>query len=314
MAMTHHAAILKPDTYSHVNTPTYMNKYPHVFKASQIVKNLIHEMRHQPTVVGKFILSARFGKLRFNGDGTSTFIAGISTDFLEECFKRLSTCTNWTKVSTCETRHVFYYTLDGQSDTIRSTVYFNDPFQDKDNDRLPATIQNPNQQNESEPCALHVEHVRKRDYKQLDFQCIINSHHVQTVPTPRHYDLRVSLSYENIVPEDDLPGVVNPTFVQIQNVKTFTYTSKGYNEPTWAFLVIRTWDGSNRTEAEEKQQTNQEPICDFKCVCLDPRVYMDGEAHDDLYTACSLLLKMTDFLPNSEGNNAFFLQSTQPAP
>jgi len=101
-------------------------------------------------------------------------------------------------------------------------------------------------------------------------------------------DIRISLKTENDV--CNYPSSVNPILVRIKQHRRFVTANK-----IWAFDFSMTWSGKTRSEAEIKQM-NSDPIFEFECELMNTDILLEKTNE---YIACSLLLKMMDFLPEN---------------
>ena len=132
-----------------------------------------------------------------------------------------------------------------------------------------------------------------RDSSKLDYQYKTQN------PTSNkfQYDLRVNLNFEERVPDQELPSIVNPSSMRIKSRKSFYYKSDNFpsSMPMWKFDITRSWTAANRSDAEMKQK-NGETIYEIELECLNPQALMVSQKHDSWYVACSLLMKMRDFM------------------
>jgi hypothetical protein len=98
---------------------------------------------------------------------------------------------------------------------------------------------------------------------------------------------RISLSAERNLPDEIVPCLVEPVFTRIKQRKSFRYRNSN-GSVVWRFDFTLVWSGVNRTEAEQKQ-FSEEPAYEFE-VELE-------YAHPDVserYISEALLLKLYD--------------------
>lgn len=271
-------------------TPSYVYKYPQISDAIQTTHDVINEWKPD-TLQGKYELEARFGK-RLG----QHFQTGVSKQFTEKILCMFESFPNWAKISDWEETHDYYYISPNQLANlplVRTTVIFqNNPQNGKKN--------------------IVTEHIRKYSKHKIDL--VYTSFHAPQkggiFPTPysndSQYDLRVCLNYEEKVPDQELPSIINPNSVRIKSRKSYYYKSEEYpsSEPIWKFDITRSWTGHSKSEAEMKQK-NGETNYEIELECLNPRAAMVSPKHDSFYVMTSLLLKMKDFILYTDGSEDF---------
>ena len=256
--------------------PRYVHKYPQIYEAVQSMHQIISGWA-PATPHGSYELECRFGVWK-----GLYFQSGVSKAFVEKILSMFETFTQWSKVSDWEETHDYFYS---QSDTsipmVRTTASFRtDPKTGRKR--------------------IITDHIRKYSRTKMDFQYSsinVGGGHSSGPSPDFHYDLRVCLNYEEKVSDQELPSIVNPSSVRIKSRKSFYYKSEEFPsaEPLWRFDITRSWDGVSRTEAETKQR-NGNTAFEVELECLNPRALMVSPKHDTFYVACSMLLKMKDFL------------------
>ena len=249
--------------------PSYVHKYPQIIDAVQGIQSIVSEWKPE-TLQGSFELEARFG--RWQGQ---YFESGVSKAFVEKILEMFQSYSQWSTVTEWEETHdYFYHAEDKSKGLIRTTASFHTEGQDGRR-------------------SIVTEHIRKHVYSKLDYQYKSNN------PTPNkyQYDLRVNLNFEEKVPDQELPSIVNPSSMRIKSRKSYYYKSENFPStmPLWKFDITRSWTAANRSDAEMKQK-NGETIYEIELECLNPRALMVSPKHDCWYVACSLLMKMRDFI------------------
>jgi hypothetical protein len=149
---------------------------------------------------------------------------------------------------------------------------------------------------------LLTKHIRKYVQHKLDFKYVDLSHLSSTnlykfLPVLHMYDLRICLNREELVPDHEIPPIVNPTLVRMKSRKSFYYKSENFpaTEPLWKFDITRSWTGNTKTEAEQKQKRG-DTTYEVELECLNPRALMISVQHDSFYVMCSMLLKVRDLI------------------
>jgi hypothetical protein len=268
--------------------PKYIHKYPQIYDATQYIRELISEWKGD-TAQGAYELEARFGKWQ-----GQHFQSGVSKPFTEKILNMFDTFAQWSRVTDWEETHDYYYAnhADQNVPMVRTTASFRT---DSKTGRK----------------RIVTEHIRKYPRHKIDFQYVTTS---PLVYPDFRYDLRICLNYEERVSEQELPSIVNPSSVRIKSRKSFYYKSEEFPsaEPLWKFDVTRSWNGASRTEAELKQK-NGDIIYELELECLNPRGLMVSPQHDSFYVACSMLLKMKDFLTHA-GSTEFKWEPIQRPP
>lgn len=252
--------------------PNYIHKYPQIVDAIHEIQSIIDDWKAD-TSQGSYELEARFG--RWQGQ---YFESGVSKAFIEKVLEMFQTFPQWTNVTDWEETHdYFYYAEDKTKGMIRTTASF---------------ISNEKEGRKS----IVTHHIRKRVMSKFDYQYKTN-HNGNILHSKYQYDIRVNLNYEEKVPDHDLPSIVNPSSMRIKSRKSFLYKSDNFPStiPLWKFDITRSWTAANRTDAEMKQK-NGETTYELELECLNPRALMLLPKHDSWYVACSLLMKMRDFM------------------
>jgi len=114
--------------------------------------------------------------------------------------------------------------------------------------------------------------------------------HANTQRTQRQ-DVRISLSSEQRIGNEQVPHMVKPERVAIRQRKRFIF-----GRGRWALDMTLVWAGRTKSHAEQAQRT-VEPEYHVEFECTAPADYL--LEHDDLYCASSLLLKIADYIePN----------------
>jgi len=249
--------------------PSYLNKYPEIVEAVQGVKELVDEWKEE-TGVGGYELEARLGKFTLTG-----FKPGVSCQFMENVIIMLKSYKKWSSETDWEETHDYYYKTDETNlPMVRTTSSF---IIDKVTGRR----------------RIGADHIRKHVKRVLDYK-----YHSSTPASFQHnYDLRVNLSFEEVISRENLPTIVNPSFMRIKCRKSFYYTSEQFpsSVPIWKLDLTRSWSGASKSEAELRQKT-EEPVYEIEIECINPLALMISPKHDTIYVACSLLLKMKDFV------------------
>jgi hypothetical protein len=259
--------------------PRYLTKYPEVYNAVQGVKDLVDEWRPD-TKEGKFELEARLGKFTVSG-----FRPGVSFIFMEKVVSMLNTFEQWQQVTDWVETHDHYYTLERNKPQVRTTSYF---------EVNPKTGRK----------VLRTENIRKYNKRKLDYMYVSPS---TPLPTDQYqYDLRVALNYEESVHRAELPSILNPSLVRIKSRKRYLYKSENFpsSSPIWSLDLTRSWTGKTKSEAEHKQKAGTTTY-ELEIECLNPKALMITPKHDHFYVACSLLLKMKDFIYIFQGTEGF---------
>jgi len=270
-------------------TPSYIYRYPQISDAIQTTHEVINEWKPD-TAQGKYELEARFGK--WCGQ---YFQSGVSKQFTEKILHMFETFSDWEKIVDWEETHDYYYTSPNQvlnQPLVRTTVMFQN-----------------NPQNGKK--GIVTEHLRKYPKRKIDlvYTPFNSSQKGNTFPPYLHdsqYDLRVCLNYEEKVPEQELPSIINPSSVRIKSRKSYYYKSEECpsSDPIWKFDITRSWTGHSKSEAEIKQK-NGETNYEIELECLNPQAAMISTKHDSFYVTTSLLLKMKDFIVHTDGPDDF---------
>ena len=252
--------------------PNYIHKYPQISDAAQQVQSIIDQWKSE-TLNGSFELEARFGRWR-----GQYFESGVSRAFIEKVLELLSSFPQWSTVTEWEETHDYFYHSD-QNKTkglIRTTASF------QSDDKTGAGRK-----------TIQTHHIRKHVLSKFDFQ--FKTHQISL---PKfQFDIRVNLNFEERVPDQELPSIVNPTSMRIKSRKSFYYKSENFPAaaPLWKFDITRSWTAATRSDAEMKQK-NGETTFELELECLNPRALMLTPKHNSWYVACSLLMKMRDFI------------------
>jgi hypothetical protein len=266
-------------------TPRYLYKYPQVSDAIQAVHFMVGEWK-PPSTQGSYELECRFGTWQ-----GQYFHNGVSRVFVEKILAMFETFPQWSKVTDWEETHDYYYSngTDPTLPMVRTTASFKT---DKKMNRK----------------YIATEHIRKYSHSKMDFQ-------YQGSPTEFRYDVRVALNYEEKVSDQELPSIVNPSSVRIKSRKSFYYKSEDFpsSDPLWRFDITRSWSGLSRSEAEIKQK-NSDTTFEVELECLNPRALMVSAKHDSFYVACSMMLKMKDFLTYSSQSDFKWEPIQRPPP
>jgi len=246
--------------------PRYVQKYPFIYDAVSTLPPLIQEWT-PATPAGAYELECRLGQ--WQGDH---FQSGVSKPLVERILALFDTFAHWSKVTGWEETHDYFYINDPSLPTVRTTASFRTDAQ-------------------TGRKRIDTAHIRKYPRAKADFR------YVSAYASDFRYDLRVSLTYEAHVSEQELPAVVNPTSVRIKSRKSFYYKSEDFPapEPLWRFDITRSWCGPDRSQAEWKQRQN-DTTYEVELECLNPRALMVTPQHDAFYVACSMLLKMKDLI------------------
>lgn len=271
---------LQPFIVSEV--PKYLSNYPEISDAVMSVKDLVNEWK-PPTPTCQYELEARLGRL-----GPHNFETGVMPAFMERVVSLMNTYQQWSDVTPWVETHDYFYHAgsDPSKPMVRTTAQF---------EIEPGTAKK----------RMKISNVRKYTLMKYDYQFVSQT---MTLPTDMHqYDLRVTLNREETLNKDDLPRIVNPTYMRIKSRKTYFYTSPDMpsNKPIWRFDLTKSWAATTKTQAEMKQK-NEEPTFELELECLDPSALMTSPTRDSFYVACSLLLKVKDFITYvTQGNDMF---------
>jgi len=109
------------------------------------------------------------------------------------------------------------------------------------------------------------------------------------------FDARVAASLERAIPPDILPIAVSPDTVRIKQRKRFYLSSLGVDSETFSFDLSIVYTGKTKSEAEQKQSSQQSPSFEVEVECLQPREYLKSSGGEDIMLALSLILKCHDF-------------------
>lgn len=250
--------------------PRYVHKYPQIYEAVQSMHYVISEWT-PATPQGSYELECRFGVWK-----GQYFQNGVSKLFVEKILSMFETFTHWGKVTDWEETHDYFYTSHDNLPMVRTTASFRTDLK-------------------TGRKRIVTDHIRKYSRAKMDFQ------YSSVQPPDFQYDLRVCLNYEEKVSEQELPSIVNPSSVRIKSRKSFYYKSEDFpsSEPLWRFDITRSWNGASRSEAELKQRSG-DTIFEVELECLNPKALMVSPKHDTVYVACSMLLKMKDFLSSAD--------------
>lgn len=273
--------------------PRYLAHYPQVYPAAPLTKDIVDSLHMDPDPkgsVGKFELEARFGILSqsqgllqqsrgASSFGKETFIPGVSKRFMDACLAKMEEYGGWDTVTPWTETHDYYYELppapedfNDRSILVRTTTEFL-----KNDDGITTCMRS---------------HMCKHTKNKHDFRFVAAG----SVPEDISYDLRISLKFEEVVPEDLLPQAVPvPTHVRIKSRKSYRYKSSGLTVPVWSFDFTQSWSGSTFDEAEQNQKIGNTAY-EIEVECLDPYMYLNSTKQDQFSLATSLLLKMRDFI------------------
>lgn len=264
--------------------PRYMHRYPQFIDIIQPVRTIVSDWKPGDER-GKYELEARFGKWM-----GQYFQSGVSKQFVEQILSMFDTFGQWESVSPWEETHDYYYkVLSSPDSTVRTTASFvSDPLSGRK--------------------YIKTEHIRKHVQHKFDCQ------YVNMGCNAFQYDLRMSLSYEENVRDDELPSIVNPSYVRIKSRKSYFYKSENIpqKQPLWRFDITRSWSGNTKTQAELSQKMGNTTY-EVELECLDPHALMVSPQHDAFYVSCSMLLKMKDFL-SYDGSENFKWQPIECSP
>lgn len=206
-------------------------------------------------------LECRFGKIC-----QQEFVAGVSSNFWDQCLKKLESYKGWTKVKGWDMSCVYQYIvpLNNTNQLIRTTV---DP------------VINQNYQSRT--------HIIKQPIAKRDLKCVYTSEKYST----ERWDVRVSLAREVKVNEESLPATVDTKRVSIRQRKSFM-CSPIDGVPMYSIDMTMVWSGKTKHDAEQKVKTHA-PEYHIECECLHPKEVLSlGGPHVIL----SMLKKMMDFL------------------
>ena len=244
------------------STPSFVSEYPHLSKAMMEVSSIISRLREEVQRNGSnagMELEARFGRVTTN----RRFETGVSQDFMNRAICMANGFGNWYSVTDWMELQDFYYALD-DGRQMRTTVRYD-----------PSTKR------------IETNHIVKEGIVNSDLRCHPTGEYLQ--------DIRVSLSREEKIPIDRIPSMARPSMVRLKQRKSFLYASGTGNKPMWSFDFTMSWIGSSKSDAESNQKSIP-PTCEIECECIEPFDYLSIVHHDDYYVACSILLKMADFL------------------
>ena len=184
------------------------------------------------------------------------FESHVSNAFMNAVISLLDTNPIDTWDTSWEQMHDYFYTHRGTP--IRTRVTF-----------------------DTQNLAIRTHHIHKKNV----------STHSYTSSCSDTPDLRVSLAQETVIPPEQLPNQVLPTFVRLRQRKSY-FIGPSRESPTWRFDFTMSWDDSTRDGAERKQKTGQ-PIYEIECELVDPS-YVRSRSYE--HVAVSMLLKITDLL------------------
>ena len=252
------------------NVPYYLQRYPHISQAALDTAGLIKRLPQAGETDnfpdGVFELEARFGKV--SSDPRTPFCTGVSKEFMLQTLNLLQEFGAWQKVGDWEEYIDYFYIID-EGPPVRTSSYADPNTHD-----------------------IVTEHIRKHVRDKQDYRIKPLTHQ----PPNNVYDIRVSLNFEEKVDAAKIPTYVTPSFVRIKSRKRFFYGHDESKEPLWVYDLTRSWSGSTKEEAENKQK-NDETQYEIECECLDAVRYMADvdpqfSRQDESYVATSLLLKM----------------------
>lgn len=269
--------------------PKYVTRYPQVMSATPRVKSIIdlfpkEKISRGTQQQGLYELEARFGTLERDPTTHKEFFkAGVSQEFMRKSLHRLQQFGEWCEVTPWVETTDYYYALPPGPDDlndkgllVRTTTEYN-----KD-----AALWKPT-------------HICKTLRDKQDFRYIASlPSMVETAPSPNSakYDLRVSLNFEERVPDELIPQAVpDLRYVRIKSRKSFRCASKDTKVPVWSFDFTQSWAGATFEEAEQKQKRS-DTCFEIELECLDPFAYLHTAKNDPYMLAMSMLLKMRDFI------------------
>jgi hypothetical protein len=234
-----------------------------VDQVSQVVSDLRSRIRSSGTAK-QYELEARFGRYTENETGSGWFRSGVSRQFFDDSLNMAKSFAGWHSTTPPSESHVCYYRLPDTTQ-VRTVVDFPD-----DDTVLPRT------------------HTIKSTLNKQTFKFL------QSEPkaADNRWDIRVSLSREEPIPEDKLPHLVEPERFVIRQRQSFRYAGNS-NKPIWSLDFTMLWEGQTSSQAERNQRT-QEPEYQIELELIEPEVYLKGRSND--IVAVSLIIKMLDFL------------------
>jgi hypothetical protein len=100
------------------------------------------------------------------------------------------------------------------------------------------------------------------------------------------FDLRVALAREVPVPLSQLPDLVNPNHVRIQQRNSYVLGN-------FRFDLTITWSGKTKAEAEHHQRITGHTLFEIEVEILDGHVFLEMT---DRRAAATLLYKARDLL------------------
>ena len=204
--------------------------------------------------------SSKLGSVEVEGRfGHSTdcggFSCGVSQRFMENCLQRMETFPDWINTPAWQDTYDYFYD-DKKGNPMRTTTGSTGGV---------------------------LTHIRKMPLQRQQFLIEEPSQH-----SPSH--VRVGVSCEIPVAEEDIPDVVAPKYVRRKLRKAFQMDH-------WTFDFTKTWSGKTKAEVDEVFTQGESPVYEMEIEILDIQGYLKLPHHNSMYTAISLLLKICDLLP-----------------
>lgn len=267
-----------------------------------------------PTAEGRFELEARLGT--WKGD---YFEAGLSKSMTEQLVMMLHSFDKWHTVTDWEETHDYFY--DIPTPPSSKSAYAHELWKQRPTMVRTTTSFIPHR------TTLTTSHMRKYPVAKVDLKlqnlvtadlCLGDNFFAPASlarNAPSHLDVRFCLNYEEVVPVDQVGLLTNPQSVRIKARKSFFYqpSSCPASSPVWKFDVTRLWQGKDKSTAEGFQQRGEKTLYELELECIDPGALLNtSPKHDSTYVACSMMLKMQDFVKTFSGSSAFRWVAVQP--
>lgn len=218
-------------------------------------------------------LECRLGKIQSN-----KFVPGVSKDYWTQLLSKFHSYDGWVKIIP---RHEVYdhYYSHGNNKNIRTRV-------------SASYTRESHEENDQMDCIttqLVVENCKK---------CTIESVTIQHdhIDSRSPYDIKLSLSQESKLSEEQLPAVVHFfNCVRLKQREIFEYRPEGFDFPIWNFEFSLVWTGKTLQEAEKKREKTA-PIYEIECELLNPTYYLTQmkENLDDM--AIAFIVRIYDIL------------------
>jgi hypothetical protein len=268
-------------------TQEYLADYAHLRSAALEVGSMIAEVQPGLSELAEnntcFELEGRLGKLTPTGFdpnvGSTAFCAILSM---------LETFPRWSKVTPWQESQDVFFTAALPASALVGLEESGRPVQ------VRTTVQS------SVDGSIEILHIVKKKLKRVDLAlqnvdvgaCALGTRASGCAALP--LDARVSSSLERSVSSSILPVAVSPDLVRIKQRKRFFLSSLGVPTDCFSFDMSIVYSGRTKTEAEHKQQQNDQASFEVECECLAPREYLKTSG-DPVCLGLSVIVKLLDF-------------------